>query len=192
MTEPQPDSEPLLTAEELRDAARRVAMQTIYSLDTEGVEFEEALSDALGREAFYDLLQDYLKRVIGYAFEHREEIDETLSPLLAKGWDLQRIAKVDRAILRLAVAELEAMPEIAPKVTLNECVTLAETFGDKDSSRFVNGVFGKLLPLTSKANWDRIQERSLLRDLTPEEAPAEPAPASDATAASNWVIKSDA
>jgi N utilization substance protein B len=58
----------------------------------------------------------------------------------AIGWDLERMAVVDRNVLRLAVAELLACPDVPTAVILNEAVELASAYSTDDSGRFVNGV----------------------------------------------------
>jgi transcription antitermination protein NusB len=62
----------------------------------------------------------------------------------AIGWDLDRMAVVDRNVLRLAVAELLARPEVPTAVVLNEAVELASAYSTDDSGRFVNGVLATL------------------------------------------------
>jgi len=75
--------------------------------------------------------------------QERENIDAVLSAC-ADHWRLERIAAVERNILRVACAEL--MRGLAPdKVVINEAVSLAKKFGAKDSSKFVNGVIGRAL-----------------------------------------------
>ena len=66
-------------------------------------------------------------------------IDET-----AIGWDLDRMAVVDRNVLRLALAELLACPEVPTAVILNEAVELAKAYSTDESGRFVNGVLATL------------------------------------------------
>ncbi len=62
----------------------------------------------------------------------------------ATNWQLKRMAVIDRNILRMGVFELLYLPEVPPKVTINESVELAKKFGDMDSSKFVNGVLDKI------------------------------------------------
>ena len=62
----------------------------------------------------------------------------------AIGWDLDRMAVVDRNVLRLAVAELLERPDIPTAVILNEAVELASAYSTDDSGRFVNGVLATL------------------------------------------------
>jgi transcription antitermination protein NusB len=71
------------------------------------------------------------------------EIDELIDGA-AIGWDLGRMAVVDRNVLRLAVAELLTQPEIPVAVVLNEAVELASGYSTDESGRFVNGVLATL------------------------------------------------
>jgi N utilization substance protein B len=71
------------------------------------------------------------------------EIDDLIADA-AIGWDLDRMAVVDRNVLRLAVAELLASPEVPTAVILNEAVELASGYSTDDSGRFVNGVLATL------------------------------------------------
>ncbi|RBN42846.1 transcription antitermination factor NusB, partial [Priestia megaterium] len=76
-------------------------------------------------------------------------IDERLRNHLEK-WTLDRVATVDRVILRIAVYEMKYEEEIPTSVTLNEAIELAKTFGDDQSSKFINGVLSKVLTTLSK------------------------------------------
>ena len=70
-------------------------------------------------------------------------VDQRLSEV-SEHWVVSRMPLVDRNILRLAVFELLFLDEVPPSVTINEAVELAKTYGGEDSSKFVNGVLGKI------------------------------------------------
>ena len=76
--------------------------------------------------------------------EHLEEIDKIILSKL-KNWSLDRIAKIDLAILRLAIYEIMYVENIPEKVSANEAVELAKTYGNNDSKSFVNGVIAKVI-----------------------------------------------
>lgn len=80
--------------------------------------------------------------VRGWASE-RERIDEIIRDV-SQHWRLERMAKVDRNILRLATYELMAMDDVPRRVTLNEAVELAKRFGSEGSAGFVNGVLDRI------------------------------------------------
>ena len=71
-------------------------------------------------------------------------IDEIILSKL-KNWSLDRIAKIDLAILRLAIYEILYVDSIPVKVSANEAVELAKTYGNNDSKSFVNGVIAKVI-----------------------------------------------
>ena len=64
----------------------------------------------------------------------------------ARGWRLERMPMIDRAILRLALHELDERPDTPTAVVLNEAVELAKRYSTEDSGRFVNGVLAALVP----------------------------------------------
>ena len=102
---------------------------------------EEPITDDL-REFANDLVRETLARV--------EAIDQLLV-VHAHNWRLERMAVIDRLVLRLAVCELLTHPETPPKVVINEALELARTFSGDEAVAFVNGVLDavrKALPAT--------------------------------------------
>ena len=79
--------------------------------------------------------------------EHQQKIDKTISDA-APEWPLEKVAKVDLAILRLAVYELLIVKSEPPKVIIDEAVELAKEFGNDSSGSFINGVLGTVLKNT--------------------------------------------
>jgi len=86
---------------------------------------------------------EYTVSLVETVESRRAEID-TMIDDTAIGWDLDRMAVVDRNVLRLAVAELLASPDVPAAVILNEAVELASAYSTDDSGRFVNGVLATL------------------------------------------------
>ncbi len=83
---------------------------------------------------------DYL--VFGFD-DKKDEIDKIIAEN-ATNWKMDRMATIDRNILRLASFELLFASEIPPKVAINEAIEIAKKYGDADSGRFVNGVLDKI------------------------------------------------
>ncbi|HRI43067.1 MAG TPA: transcription antitermination factor NusB [Fimbriimonadaceae bacterium] len=136
-----------------RRAAREAALKAAYQIRLGGFEPEAALEDVLSQAAFSEEAADFVRRLIQTLDAKIEDVDGAIKPLLSANWDYERIAEIDRAILRIACAELLFFPEIPPKATINEAVDLAKRYGAAESPRFVNGVLGSLLPLSPKADW---------------------------------------
>ena len=86
--------------------------------------------------------QAYIDTVVGGVREHASDLDAEIAACL-RGWTLERLARVDRAILRLAVYEMKYMNLPAP-VAINEAVELTRKYSQEESCSFVNGVLGTI------------------------------------------------
>lgn len=126
-----------------RHEAREKALQTLFQLDGTELTIEEAMEHVMDGETdqFYKLLVEGTN-------SKQQEIDEKLKDHL-ENWSLERLPKVERTILRMAVFELEYMDDAPSRVVLNEAIELSKTFGDDKSSRFVNGVLSKFTDQTA-------------------------------------------
>lgn len=127
-----------------RHLGRIVALQSLYEYDfREGKDVDikkvternlKQYSSAIGDVDFvHDVTQEVVKR--------QAELDAILAPA-APEWPVEQIARIDRAVLRLAIYELVIKQEVPPKVIINEAVELAKSFGGDNSSKFINGVLG--------------------------------------------------
>ena len=74
-----------------------------------------------------------------------ESLDEEIAGAV-KGWSLERLSKVDLAILRLAVYEIRCVPEIPASVSINEAVELAKKYSQSAARAFINGILGSIAP----------------------------------------------
>lgn len=121
-----------------RRFARELVVQALYqeemypeAEDSMIIEREKRLSEH--DLAFYQQIKQGVQK-------NRDALDQVVGRYLRKGWSIQRLSAVDRAILRLAIYELQYEKETPLKVVLNEAVELAKRFSDPDSARFINGV----------------------------------------------------
>lgn len=130
-----------------RHQAREAALQLLYQLDFSTWKEEDLVSSEFVRhlgahfEHFHihpDLRAFATQLIIG-TLRHQTKIDQTLSQYL-KRWTLDRIAPVDRALLRLSLYELLYVPDTPAAVVLNEAIELAKLFGSEETPAFVNGV----------------------------------------------------
>jgi N utilization substance protein B len=122
----------------------------MYQLDLSGEDPEKAVTlyqQYLGQAADADEFAIDLVRGCAAALE---EIDAKIREV-SKHWRLERMARVDRNILRLATYELLKLPDVPRRVTLNEAVELAKRFGDENSPAFVNGVLDRIASDLGKA-----------------------------------------
>jgi putative hydrolase of the HAD superfamily len=122
----------------LRRAARERALELLYESEVKGVAVE-ALVEGLPIPPV-DLALELVRGVDA----HRARIDELIERRVRPSWSLDRLAAVDRAILRLATYELVAAPRRSQAIILNEAVVLARRFGSDESPRFINGVLSAI------------------------------------------------
>lgn len=165
------ESEPKLTRS--RRAAREAALKAAYQIRIGGVSPSQALDDVLGEAHLAPEGEDFVRRLVAETDRQIVEIDARIKPLLAAGWDFERLAEIDRAILRLACAELYGFPEIPPKATISEAVILAKRYGTKESGRFVNGVLASLLAQSPKASWTAPHALDEFQEEQEDEPPVE-------------------
>lgn len=83
------------------------------------------------------------EELIQGVIEHAEEIDSRIKGL-AQNWEFDRIAKIDLAILRLAMFEMIYRKDIPPVVSINEAIDLSKQFSNADAKRFINGILDRL------------------------------------------------
>lgn len=116
-----------------RREARERALELLYEADSKG----QTMVDVLGALAVEP--DAFARDVAAGVDEHRTRIDELLTKL-ATDWPLDRMAVLDRAVLRMGVYELLERPDVPTAVVLDEAVELAKRYSTEESGRFVNGV----------------------------------------------------
>ena len=123
-----------------RTIAREISLQALFQQDLTDSKKED-LDDLLAEAAEGE--RGYARALVTGVLENKPELDSRISEVTAN-WKLERIAAVDRAVLRLGLYELLEMAEVPPKVVINEAVELAKKFSTEKSGAFVNGVLDKI------------------------------------------------
>ena len=122
-----------------RSQAREAALKALYQMDITRDPADHALKIFFRHHRVPVSSQPFVNRLVQGTAQHMGEIDTLLSRH-ATNWTLERMAIVDRNVLRLGVFELLFDSETPPKVVINEAVELAKRFGTVESGKFVNGV----------------------------------------------------
>jgi N utilization substance protein B len=115
-------------------------MQALYQAELAGLEVEIALQNISESEKFIPETLDFARFLAQGAWGEREKIDRIIAEL-AIDWPLDRIGKVDRSILRLAIQELK-LGETPASVVINEAVELAKKYSGEETAKFINGILG--------------------------------------------------
>ncbi|MFN0151007.1 MAG: transcription antitermination factor NusB [bacterium] len=117
-----------------RREAREKALKELYRLELTGdawVPVSETLIAPLAQT------------IVGAVMSRRDEIDAILAKTV-EHWSIERLALIDKLVLRIGVAELLFLPETPPKVAIDEAVEIAKKFSTEKSGSFVNGVLDKI------------------------------------------------
>lgn len=128
-----------------RKSARDNAFKCVYEFEFNKEKDIDTILEACYEENnCIDVEKEYIEQVVKGVRNHLEKIDDIILNNL-KNWSISRIAKIDLAILRLAIYEINYIENIPVKVSANEAVELAKTYGNSDSKSFVNGLLAKVI-----------------------------------------------
>ena len=135
----------------IRRVAREMVLQSLFQMDFTQADPEESLKIALEVQRDEEKSEE-AEKAFGYAEKVLKGVSENLSEIdgligkYAINWEVKRMPGIDLNILRMAIYEMRFAKEKLPvTVAVNEAVELAKTFGTEKSSRFINGVLGKLM-----------------------------------------------
>lgn len=129
-------------SKENRRQARIQAVQRLYAREMRGVLVPQPVENEPDWPVEGDA-SAFADELVGQALARIAEIDQLLTAAL-QNWDLRRLGAVDRAILRLAVAEMLVHPDIPAAVTINEAIEIARSLATAESARFANGVLDRV------------------------------------------------
>lgn len=123
-----------------RRTAREKALQALFQIDLSGTEMNEAIHHVLDEQR-----EDaYLNHLVSGVLHHKAQIDELISNNL-ENWKLDRLATVDRNLLRLSTFEFAFSEDDIPvNVVINEAIEIAKMYGDDQSPKFINSVLSKI------------------------------------------------
>lgn len=124
-------------------------MQALYQLDVQGDDLLGWINRFFKENADDDVVLQLATDWMAKTWENLKQCDELIRSTTIK-WELSRLSRVDKSILRLATYQLKFCPDIPPKVTINEAIELAKKFSSRQSPGFVNGVLDALLRKLSK------------------------------------------
>lgn len=126
-----------------RREAREVVLWTLYRMETTGDTLEEAYSDIYENWSRLSFDEVYARRLLEKIITNTEHTNVVLKSIV-KNWDIERIAIIDRSILRIAICEILYFDDIPPKVSIDEAIEIAKIYSTPDSGKFVNGILDKV------------------------------------------------
>ncbi len=127
-----------------RRRAREYVLKALYAHEQGDPDDEDVLDGIVESGTLDDKGLSFAHILYGHVVKNLEDIDHYVERL-AENWTLQRIAVVDKNILRIAIAEVEYLPDIPVKVAINEAIELAKKYSTLESASFVNGILDRVL-----------------------------------------------
>lgn len=122
-----------------RTQARELVLQALYAWECGEVEPAEDFSNIVEEDVPSEKALAYARDLFLMVRKHLAWADEQIEAL-AENWRLERIATIDRNIMRLTMVELQHMVDVPVKVAINEAIEMAKKFSTPQSSSFVNGI----------------------------------------------------
>ncbi|MBI3629508.1 MAG: transcription antitermination factor NusB [Candidatus Rokubacteria bacterium] len=126
-----------------RRKSRELALQCLYELDLHGAPGLPRFEEFWKRYPADEEVRAFAEELVRGTREHQEKIDDLIKQF-AENWSLDRMAVVDRNILREGIFELLWEPAVPPKVAINEALEVAKKFSTQESSRFINGILDRV------------------------------------------------
>lgn len=127
-------------------------MKVMYSRECTGYDFALTMEMLQNTDKGVVELPEFAEKLCRTVEENIEEIEQALREVL-EHWKLDRVAPVERALLKLGCSEISFFADIPPKVTINEYIELAKIYADDNAPAFINGVLDKLVKLKGKADF---------------------------------------
>ncbi len=130
-----------------RRQVREFALQAMYEIEVGKMDPTKVIGRYIKEEELGDNPKTFLRGMVRGTLRYLPQIDEIVEKL-SRGWKLDRIAKVDLSILRMAIFEVLIGlkgEEITDAIIINEAVVLAKKFSGKDAGKFVNGILATLI-----------------------------------------------
>ena len=132
-----------------RKETREEAVKIAYSMDVNKEFNVNNISAFLEHFELKEMDVDYLNKTISDMIDNMEEIDKYITDN-SKDWKITRIAKVDLAVLRVALSEILYNETIPESVSINEAVEISKKFSSEDSHKFINGILGTVVRCIKK------------------------------------------
>lgn len=131
-----------------RTRARELTLQFLYQLDLRGPDSLNEAKEFLREEESDKSTRDFALHLIRGTSENLEEIDHLIRDV-AQNWNIERMAVIDRNVLRMATYEILHRKDIPPKVSINEAIELGKRYSTQNSGGFINGVLDKIKDRTA-------------------------------------------
>lgn len=122
-----------------RRKARELVLKSLYSYEITNTEPKSIMSDLFSKSTLDPPSQLFASQLFQKVLENIKSIDNMIRECV-KNWDINRLAIIDKNVIRMGISELLFFSDIPQKVSIDEAIELAKKYGSEDSGSFVNGI----------------------------------------------------
>ncbi|MCK4776556.1 MAG: transcription antitermination factor NusB [Candidatus Krumholzibacteria bacterium] len=127
-----------------RRKAREIVLQALYEAEFSDKPWEDIFADQIDRRAPSEDTTEHARELFFKTMENLSDLDNKIESSL-ENWDMDRVALVDKNILRFGLAEVLYFDEIPSKVIINEAIEVAHRYSSADAGRFINGLLDRFV-----------------------------------------------
>jgi len=151
-----------------RRIIREKTLQILYAYELNG-EGLTTLIDGFLTDLPSQADINFAKQLINKVVANTKELDKKISERVTN-WEMDRIALIDRILLRIGITELFYFPDIPPKVTINEVIEIAKDYSTSNSNKFINGILDAILSDLKKSGQLNKTGRGLIEESLPKKS----------------------
>jgi transcription antitermination protein NusB len=151
-----------------RRELREKVLQTLYAYELNG-EGLTTLTQGILADVSLESDVNFAKQLINKVVANQKVLDDEIKNRVAN-WEMERIALIDRLLLRIGIAEIYYFPDIPPKVTINEVIEIAKVYSTSNSGKFINGILDAVLSDIKKSGTLNKSGRGLIEESLPKKS----------------------
>ena len=151
-----------------RRELREKVLQVLYAYEFNG-EGLTSLTDGILTDVTSEVDRNFAKQLINHVVANQKMLNEIIKERLAN-WEMDRVALIDRILLKIGIAEIFFFQEIPPKVSINEVIEIAKDYSTSNSGKFINGILDAILSDLKKSGKLKKTGRGLIEESFPKTA----------------------
>ncbi len=151
-----------------RRILREKALQILYAYELNGDGLNE-LIEGVTSDVESKADREFTARLVNNVIANKSLLDDKIKERVTN-WEMERIALIDRILLRIGMSELLFAPDIPPKVSINEVIEIAKDYSTSNSSKFINGILDAILTDLKKTGKLNKSGRGLIEESLPSKS----------------------
>lgn len=144
-----------------RRVARELALRALYAHELSGNPVDDIVAEMIDSSREEERVKEFARSLFVKTAQNKEELDGFIVAR-TKNWDFDRIAIIDKLVMRLAICEFLHFEDIPPKVSIDEAIEIAKKYSTENSGQFINGILDGVLQDIKNANLLKKKGRGLI------------------------------